>query len=354
MVEQVYQFETKSKPIFCERYGNGHINTTYRIIDALSEEYILQKINKHVFKNPIGLMNNIILVTDYLKHKVNEPREVLTIVPTKSGEKWLFDSEGEYWRMYEFVRESISFQQATTELFKESAIAFGLFQKRLEHFPAENLFQTIPHFHDTPYRYKTFHKILKDDTYNLAKNVQREIDFYLERENYSHTLVDREKSGALPLRVTHNDTKLNNVLFDIKTRKNLCVIDLDTVMPGLSVNDYGDSIRFGATTGAEDEIDISKVKLSIPLFTAYTSGYLSACGKSLCDEELESLRDGAKMMTLECGLRFLTDYLSGDTYFHIERKGHNLDRTRTQMKLVQSMEEKWDLMQDIIMKEILK
>ena len=352
MVEQVYEFKLNAKPVSCERYGNGHINTTYLVVDECGEQYILQKINKNVFHDPVSLMSNIILVTDHLRTKVNDLREVLTVITTKSGEYWYVDKEQEYWRMYVFVCDSVSFDKATDELFRESAVAFGRFQQLLADFPAQSLVETIPHFHDTPYRYETFHQILKNDPYNLAINVQKEIDFYLAREEYAKTLSKKQSKGILPYRVTHNDTKLNNVLFDKRTGKNLCVIDLDTVMPGLSVNDYGDSIRFGASTAAEDERDIFKVQLSLSLFEAYTSGYLSACGKSLVPSEIESLRDGAKMMTLECGLRFLTDYLSGDVYFHVSRDGHNLDRTRTQIKLVQDMEKYWDKMQDIIMSAV--
>lgn len=351
MISQAYKFKTSGNPVSCNRYGNGHINITYLLIDDNSQKYILQRINKNVFKDPESLMNNIVLVTDHLKQKVENNREVLNIIKTKDDKPWFKDEAGEYWRMYEFVKDSISLEQANEETLRESGIAFGKFQQRLADFPANSLVETIPRFHDTPNRYKNFHKVLNSDIRGRAKNAKKEIEFYLSREEYAHTLVDLQAAGELKQRVTHNDTKLNNVLFDRATRKALCVVDLDTVMPGLSVNDYGDSIRFGATTALEDEPDLSKVSFSVPLFKAYTEGYLSACGKSLTPKEIECLRDGAKMMTLECGLRFLGDYLAGDIYFQTEREHHNLDRTRTQMKLVADMEENWELMQEIIMSQ---
>jgi hypothetical protein len=228
--------------------------------------------------------------------------------------------------------------------FRESGAAFGNFQNQLANFPASTLFETIPRFHDTPNRYKNFKEVLKSDPLGRAKSAEREIDFVLEREEYAGTLMKLLESNEIPLRVTHNDTKLNNVLFDRESRRAVCVIDLDTVMPGLSVNDFGDSVRFGASTAAEDETDLSKVNFSLELYNEYADGFLSACGDSLTQIELLHLRDGAKMMTLECGVRFLADYIAGDVYFKIYRDSHNLDRCRTQFKLVHEMEEKWDKM----------
>ena len=230
-------------------------------------------------------------------------------------------------------------------------MAFGRFQDLLSDFPAHTLTETIPRFHDTPNRYTAFKKAVAADICNRARDVQEEIHFALSQEQFAGTLMSLQKTGEIPLRVTHNDTKLNNVLFDRISRKALCVIDLDTVMPGFSANDYGDSIRFGASTALEDERDLSKVEISLRLFEAYTQGFLSACGKSLTKCEIENLITGAKMMTLECGVRFLTDYLSGDTYFRTHREKHNLDRCRTQFKLVMDMDHKWDQMQSIVMRE---
>ena len=335
--------------VMCEPYGSGHINNTYRVETDKGREYILQRINKNVFKDPVSLMGNIIAVTKHLG-KFTKSGESLTLVPTTYNTFWDVDSDGEYWRMYDFITNSLCLQQAETpDDFMESGWAFGMFQQYLESFPAAELVETIPRFHDTPNRYKDFKEAVKKDAADRVREVGPEIEFALQREGYSHTLMDLQKKGDLPLRVTHNDTKLNNVLFDINTRKAICVVDFDTIMPGLSVNDFGDSIRFGASTATEDEKDLDKVTLSLPLLEAYTKGFTSACGKSLTKVEMEHLRDGAKMMTLEVGLRMLTDYIAGDIYFKIHHPTHNLDRCRTQFKLVSEMEKNWDKMQKIIL-----
>ena len=227
-------------------------------------------------------------------------------------------------------------------------MAFGTFQNQLADFPAETLSETIPRFHDTPNRYTLLREAINADRMGRVKDVQYEIGFYLFHEAEAGVLMDMSRRGELPLRVTHNDTKLNNVMLDKRLRTPLCVIDLDTVMPGLVANDFGDGIRFGASTAAEDERDLSKVTMSLELFEAYAGGFLGACGKRLNQGEIETLPMGAKLMTLECGVRFLTDYLNGDVYFHITRPEQNLDRARTQMTLVKDMETKWDRMQRII------
>ncbi|MCL2360608.1 MAG: aminoglycoside phosphotransferase family protein [Defluviitaleaceae bacterium] len=350
MLQQVHSFKTDSNPVFHMRYGGGHINDTYMVLDDTGRLYVIQKINQNVFRNPKAVMENVHAVTAYLRCRVEKLREALCLVPTKSGEDWLVDEAGDYWRMYYFITDSIVLHQAADPRdFQESGFAFGYFQRQLADFPAEKLHETIPNFHNTPDRYRLFKEALKADPMGRAKNVSREIEFALAREEYAGTLMRLLASKDLPLRVTHNDTKLNNVLFDRDTRKAVCVIDLDTVMPGLSVNDFGDSIRFGASTGAEDEVDLSKINLSLDLLESYATGFLSACRDSLTQCELHHLRDGAKMMTLECGTRFLTDYLGGDKYFATKREGHNLDRCRTQYKLVAEMEKYWDEMQSIIL-----
>lgn len=346
ILQQAYAFHTNAEPIFCTPYGSGHINRTYLLVDAAANQYILQMINRHVFKAPELLMQNIAAVTAHIGEKVETARETLTLIPAKDGKCWFVDAEGEYWRMYRFISDSLCLQQAeTVQDFAESGRAFGVFQRQLADFPAQQLSETIPQFHDTPNRYAALHAAIAADSHNRAKTVQREIAFALQQEEYAGLLMSLQKQGDLPLRVTHNDTKLNNVLFDRDTRKPLCVIDLDTVMPGLAANDFGDSIRFGASTAAEDEQDLDKVTLSLPLYNAYTAGFLSACGNELTLCEKEHLRDGAKMMTLECGVRFLTDYLSGDVYFRTNRQEHNLDRCRTQFKLVAEMEQAWNDLQ---------
>jgi len=349
MLPQVHAFKTDSTPIFYTNYGGGHINNTYMVLDDTGRLYVIQKINKKVFLNPQSVMENVQAVTAFLRGKVKEMRNALSLVPTKTGEDWLVDEAGDYWRMYYFLTVTLVLHHVTDPRdFCESGFAFGSFQKQLADFPASKLHETIPNFHNTPDRYRVFKDVLKADPLGRAKHAQREIDFVLAREEYAGTLMRLLDAGDLPLRVTHNDTKLNNVLFDRQTRKAICVVDLDTVMPGLSVNDFGDSIRFGASTGAEDETDLNKVNLSLELLESFTTGFLSACRDSLTCCELEHLRDGAKTITLECGTRFLTDYLAGDNYFAIKRENHNLDRCRTQFKLVSEMEKSWDVMQKII------
>ena len=340
-------FALKGTPVSCELYGNGHINTTCLVRTDTGNKYILQKINRHVFHDPEALMRNIAAVTGFLRRSVTDSRSVLNLVPTRNGEPFHRDEDGEIWRVYDYVSGSIVLERAETPYdFRESGAAFGRFQRQLTDFDATSLIETIPKFHDTPHRYAQLKEAIKKDTAGRVKDAEREISFAMERESCAQTLMCLQTDGTLPLRVTHNDTKLNNVLFDRDTRKALCVIDLDTVMPGLAVNDFGDSIRFGASTAAEDETDLDKVSLSLELFEAYTVGYLSNSG--LTDAERACLCDGAKMMTLECGIRFLADYLSGDVYFRTARPGHNLDRARTQLKLVADMERKWDEMRNIV------
>lgn len=347
----VLQFPVEGNPVSCERYGCGHINVTYLVVTDCGHRYILQKINSHIFQDVDGLMGNIVAVTRHLQKKASDPREAMTVIFTKNGKPYYFDGEEGYYRLYEFVEGSICLQAPeTVEDFYQSAVGFGHFQELLADFPAEQLCEAIPNFHNTIDRYRIFHEVLERDPEGRAKDVKEEIDFVLAREEEAGTLHRTRLSGELPLRVTHNDTKLNNVLLDEKTRKALCVIDLDTIMPGLSLYDFGDSIRFGAATAAEDEKDLSKMEMSLDLFRTYTRGFLGAC-PGLTAKELEMLPMGAKTMTLECGVRFLTDYLDGDHYFAVHREGQNLDRARTQFKLVHDMENKWDKMAQIVKEE---
>ena len=348
MFEVLNHFPLDGCVMSCDRYGNGHINETYLAVTDVGHQYILQKINHHIFKDVPALMQNIASVTGYLYEMIQDPRRVLTLVKTLDGQSYL-EKDGEYYRVYEFVTDSICLDRVESrEDFYNSAVAFGQFQNQLAQFPAATLSETIPRFHDTPNRYTNFKNALKNDLKGRATSVQKEIDFVLAREEDAAVMMNLLQKGELPLRVTHNDTKLNNVMLDQATRQPLCVIDLDTVMPGLAANDFGDSIRFGASTAAEDELDLSKVTMSLDLFQAYTEGFLGACDKNLSPLEIETLPMGAKLMTLECGVRFLTDYLEGDTYFRIHREHHNLDRCRTQFKLVADMEQKWADMARII------
>lgn len=343
-------FQLDAEPVSCAPYGCGHINATYLAVTASGRRYILQKINHHTFRDVAGLMENITAVTEFLRTKTDDPRSVLTLVRTHEGASYLHAQEG-YWRVYNFVEDTLCLQlPETDEDFYQSAVGFGTFQQLLADFPAEKLHETIPNFHNTPDRYRAFLDVLNRDPMGRAAQVQPEIDFALARQAEMAALQAALTAGELPLRVTHNDTKLNNVLLDAKTRKALCVIDLDTVMPGSSLYDFGDSIRFGAATAAEDEQDLSKMELSLERFRAFTRGYIRAC-PNLTQKEVELLPLGAKVMTMECGVRFLTDYLDGDHYFAVHRSGQNLDRARTQFKLAADMEKKWSDMQKIVAEE---
>ena len=348
------KFDTNVTVVSAEPYGNGHINDTF-LVESKKENgerkrYILQRINTNVFKKPQEVMYNIEAVTDYLKTKTEDERKVLSLVRTKEGKAYHEDESG-FWRLYDFVEDSICLEAAESkEDFYQSAIAFGEFQKLLIDFPVNKLYETIPDFHNTPDRYEKFLTALKNDSLGRAKTAKEEIEFVINRKDFCSTLFDAQKQGKLPFRVTHNDTKLNNVMLDEKTRTALCVIDLDTIMLGFSVNDFGDSIRFGASTAADDEKDLSKVWMDIDLFETYAKGFIKGCGGLLTKDEIELLPEGAKMMTLECGMRFLTDYLEGDTYFKTKYATQNLDRCRTQFKLVADMESKWDKMKEIIKK----
>lgn len=338
-------------------HGNGHINDTYLLTchsDSKKRHYILQRMNHDVFKDPKGLMENIIGVTTFLQKKITEnggnpEREALTVVCTQSRESYCRLEDGTYWRMYLFIEDAASYDAVENQNdFYESAVAFGHFQKLLEDYPAANLHETIPNFHNTVDRLAKFKIAVEKDVLKRAKDVQKEIQFVLDRSDDCHILCDMLSSGELPLRVTHNDTKLNNIMIDNATGKGICVIDLDTVMPGSALYDYGDSIRFGANTGAEDEKDLSKISCDLELFSLFTRGFTEGCEGSLTEKEIRMLPMGAKLMTLECGIRFLTDYLEGDCYFKIHRPEHNLDRCRTQFTMVQDMENKWEQMQAIV------
>ena len=342
-------FALDSAPIACRSWGKGHINDTYCVTCESGTVYVLQRINPNVFPNPVQVMENVVAVTGYLRPQVHDARECLTLLPTRAGGYYLLDDANDCWRVYEFIDGAICLQAPETPLdFYESAVAFGRFAKMLADFPADTLYETIPDFHNTPARYRAFHAAVDADPLGRKAGVLEDIARYLARENEAGALHERALRGELPLRVTHNDTKLNNVMFDAATRKALCVVDLDTVMPGLSAHDFGDAIRFGASTAAEDERDLARVSLDLDRFYAYTEGFLDACGSSLTPLEIACLPLGAKLITLECGMRFLTDYLLGDTYFKIDYCDHNLVRSRTQMALVCDMERKWAQMERLV------
>lgn len=331
-------------------YGNGHINDTFLVVTD-SKRYILQRINDSVFPNPREVMENIEKVTSHIRQKATHDKEraTLTVVRTNDGEVVFEDSIGSYWRMYDFVEGTVARDRVEcANDFYICAEAFGRFQGYLADFPAEQLFEGIKDFHNTPKRYDNLMKAVDADVCKRAESVKYEIEFATAHKDFCNTLEIARREGRLPLRVTHNDTKLNNILFDANDGHAVCVIDLDTVMPGYLVNDFGDSIRFGANTAAEDETDLARVSLDLELFRTYAEGFIKGCGGRLTAAEIELLPVGAMMMTLECGMRFLTDYLEGDVYFKTHREGHNLDRARNQFALVRDMEKKLDEMKAII------
>ncbi|MCI8268577.1 MAG: aminoglycoside phosphotransferase family protein [Lachnospiraceae bacterium] len=358
-MEAANAFALKGQIKSCEPYGSGHINHTFLLLceeEGRENAYILQQMNHDVFKDIDGLMKNVKGVTSFLRHQIIEnhgdpDRETLNLIPTKDGQDYYQDSQGYFWRTYLFISQATCYNLVEKpEDFYQSGKAFGRFQCLLADFPADELTETIPNFHNTPSRFADFQKAVEADVMGRASEVQAEIRFIREREQEMGLALSLQSQGKLPLRVSHNDTKLNNIMIDDATGQALCIIDLDTIMPGFSIFDYGDSIRFGANTAEEDEQDLSKVSLSLPLFDIYTKGFLEGCKGRLTEMEMEMLPYGAKMMTLECGMRFLADYLAGDIYFHVSRDGHNLDRCRTQLALVADMERKWEDMKRIVKK----
>lgn len=335
-------------------FGNGHINDTYLVEGE--PRFVLQRINTSVFKEPAQVMENISLVTEFLKRKIalaggNPDNEALTVVPTKDGKLFYEDADGNAYRVYRFIEGAKSFEFAETpEIFAASAKAFGRFQRQLADFPAAKLHETIPLFHNTGDRLRQFREALSENASGRADGVRKEIDFVLDRAHYVNLITDAIADGSVPLRVTHNDTKLNNVMLNPDTLECVCVVDLDTVMPGSMLYDYGDSLRFGASTGAEDEKDLSKIHFDLTYFEAYTAAFLGELGDSITPKEKELMPLSALMMTLECGMRFLGDYINGDVYFHTAYPEHNLDRARTQFKLVADMEAKMEQMRAIVAK----
>ena len=341
------------------RYGQGHINDTFCVICQPQEgdaiRYILQGLSLAAFPHPDELMENFVGITSYLRDKIiasgGDPlRETLSLVKTRDGKDFYTDASGKAWRLTPFIENTDCFQSATPELFEASARAFGRFQYMLQGYPAETLHESIVNFHNTEDRYAKFEAALKADKLGRAKDIPNEIQFVLDRKADCSVALQALRDGKLPLRVTHNDTKLNNILIDRDTHEGICVIDLDTTMPGLSINDFGDSIRFGANHSKEDEKDLSKVNFDIELYEVYTRGFLEGAKGSLTAAELEYLPWGARLMTLECGIRFLTDYLDGDHYFRIHYADQNLDRCRTQFKLVKDMEEQFTEMAAVVAK----
>lgn len=332
-------------------YGNGHINDTF-CLD--SPRRILQRINTSIFKNPEELMENVEKVTDFLREKIvangGDPlRETLTVIKTVDGKNcYKYDEENAF-RMYLFVENTKSIENSKTpEDLYEAGVGFGRFQRMLADYPAETLHETIKDFHHTPKRIEALREAIREDKAGRAASVKEEIDFALEQAEWADVVIKGIEDGRIPLRVTHNDTKINNILFDQESGKAVCVIDLDTVMPGSMLYDFGDALRMGGSTAAEDETDLDQVWFEVEAFEAFAKGYLSEVKESLTETEIELLPLSVKLMTYECGIRFLTDYLNGDTYFKIHREHHNLDRARNQFKLVADITEKEALLAEVV------
>lgn len=327
-------------------YGSGHINDTYLLaVDQAGREvrYIAQRINRRVFRDPAGIMSNIARVTAHVAQKVHSrkdaSRRVLTLVLTRDGCSFLKDEAGDYWRVYLFIEKARTYDVARDPAMAASAArAFGEFMSALRDFPADTLHEAIPRFHHTPSRYAALMQAVEEDRVGRAASVTREIDFFRAREEDAHRLVMLHEQGRIPLRVTHNDCKINNVMIDDETGEGICVIDLDTVMPGLSLYDFGDMVRTATSSAAEDERDLSRVHMRMEMFQSLVKGFLDGAGEFLTEAELEFLPFAGKLITMETAMRFLTDYLNGDTYFKIARPDHNLDRCRAQCRLVESIE----------------
>ena len=360
------QFSVSGDCLEVKPFGNGHINDTYAVTCASEggvRRYILQKLNSRVFPHPTALMNNFAAVTAYLrpiiKKEGGDPdRECLKVIPTVQGAAYYVDGEGEVWRMTQLIENTDAYLVAeNSAMFEDAGRAFGLFIKRLEGFDAASLIEVIPDFHNTVKRYENLEKAVAADKAGRVSGVKDLIDFARARKDKTSVIVSALKEGRIPLRVTHNDTKLNNVLIDTATQKAICVIDLDTVMPGSLLYDFGDAIRVGCSTAEEDEKDLSKVNFDRENFVAFTRGFMRGLGDNLTINEEKLLPTGAILMTFECGMRFLTDYLEGDVYFKTAYPEHNLVRCRTQFKLVEEMEKSLDFMQktvDDIYFDILK
>ena len=346
------QFQIYGAFLGAEPYGSGHINDTYRAVydqGGTRVSYILQRINHNVFKTPVALMENVQRVTAHLGKRCagqSDPsRRVLTLIPTHDDAAYYRDAEGNHWRTYIFVGQSRTFDavESPAQAF-QAAKAFGLFQKLLADLPSPRLHDTVPDFHHTPRRFAALETAIQADAANRAKLALLEIEFAMRHKEMCGVLLD----AKLPERVTHNDAKLNNVMLDDATGEGICVIDLDTVMPGLALYDFGDMVRTTTSPAKEDELDLSRVKMQFPMFEALARGYLSSASEFLTPAEKKFLPFAGKLITFEIGIRFLTDYLAGDTYFKVHREGHNLDRCRTQFKLVESIEKQESAMARLV------
>ncbi len=338
-----------------QRYGNGHINDSYVVVKG-GIKMLLQRLNTNVFKNPEGVMDNIVGVTEFLKKKLIEAgadpeRETMTVINAQDGKPYFISENGNFFRMYKFIDDTISVDKAqSTEQMTSAAMTLGKFYHMLADYPAETLSVAIPKFHDTRNYYNRLMGAIEENKVGRKSEVGAEIEFVLAHEYLADILNNGLADGSIPLRVTHNDTKLNNILFDAETGNGLCVIDLDTVMPGSVLYDFGDAMRFGAASGPEDEKDLDKIWFDLDMFEAFTKGFAAEMKDTLTEGEIKNLATSCKILTFECGMRFLEDYLNGDTYFKIHRPEHNIDRARTQFKLVADMEKKTAEMDAIVAK----
>ena len=337
-------------------FGNGHINHTYLVTaEGVRDEFILQRVNSYVFNRPLEVMENIAHVTDYLRAVIAEEggdpeRETMRLIPAADGSYSVPAEDGDVWRVFLRVPDAVSPEHPdSTEMLRECGRAFGLFSRRLRGFPADTLHESIPSFHDTPVRLAQLKEAMERDSEGRLKDVGDEIAFVMARADRTGQLVNALKEGKLPLRVTHNDTKVNNMLVDIHTGKAICVVDLDTVMPGLMAYDFGEGVRVGASSADEDERDLNRIWLDLPRYGAFARGFLAELREGMDRRELESLAVGPWMMTFENGMRFLADHLNGDKYFRIHRPGQNLDRARAQFALAADMEKKQDEMTNILL-----
>jgi len=352
------QFQVSGQFIDAAPYGNGHINDTYAATYRHGEQtrcYIHQRINHHIFKQPTLVMENIQRITEHLRqvltaqNAADVDRQTLTLIPTIDQTIYYHDQDGNIWRTYMLIDNAQTYDVVESpEQAYQVGRAFGLFQQQLVDLPGPRLHETIPDFHHTPKRFAALVSAVENDVANRAKLAQAEIEFAFQQEAMTRVLIELQQAGHLAERVTHNDTKINNVLLDNNTGQGLCVIDLDTVMPGLVLYDFGDMVRTATCLAAEDEQDLAKVVMEMPLFEALTRGYLETAGDFLTQTETDYLAFSGKLITFEIGARFLTDYLSGDTYFKIHHPDHNLDRCRTQFKLVQSIMAQEDEMNQIV------
>jgi Ser/Thr protein kinase RdoA (MazF antagonist) len=355
----IHQFAIEGGLVEFSPYGSGHINKTYLSVfndGSIEKRYIHQWINPVVFLHPDRVMENVFKVTSYTRERIiqkgGDPfRETLNLVPTVNGDHYLLTQDGNYWRTFRFIEGARTYDQATDDKqIYNASKAFGEFQVLLGEYPPENLQETIPDFHNTPKRFQKFVDVWQKDPKNRASGVMEEINLILRHENDVYQVIEKIKDGSIPLRICHNDTKLNNVMIDDVSGKGICVIDLDTVMPGSVLYDFGDSVRIGASTAREDEKDINKVGFDICLFEQLAKGYLDAAREFLSPEEKNLLAFSATLLTLEQAIRFLTDYLQGDQYYKISYPEHNLTRTRTQLKMVNEINRNFDSMERIVQK----